>query len=101
MNTKVQLNLIPDSLQNNSLKMVVRVDRGPRVKIKEIAIEGNEIFSDLRLRKQLKNTKQKFTGRFWKKSKYIPADFSSDKEELINFFKEKGTRHVCRHTHNE
>ncbi|MGC6479273.1 MAG: BamA/OMP85 family outer membrane protein [Flavobacteriaceae bacterium] len=92
MNTKVQLNLIPDSLENNALKMVVRVDRGPRVKIKEIQIEGNEVFSDLRLRKQLKNTKQKFTGRFWKKSKYIPADFTTDKEGLIDFFKEKGYR---------
>ena len=30
--------------------------------------------------------------RFWKKSKYIPADFEEDKEALVDFFKEKGFR---------
>ena len=94
LNTKVILNTIPDdSLQGtNNLKMVVKVDRGERVKIEQINFEGNEVFGDAKLRKKLKNTKKKFPMRVWKKSKYIVKDYEEDKQSLIDFYKEKGYR---------
>lgn len=94
LNTKVVLNTIPDdSLQGtNNLKMVVKVDRGERVKIEQIDFEGNEVFGDAKLRKKLKNTKKKFPMRVWKKSKYIVKDYEEDKQSLIDFYKEKGYR---------
>ncbi|MEE3034728.1 MAG: outer membrane protein assembly factor BamA [Bacteroidota bacterium] len=92
LNTKVSLNTIPDSLENNTLKMVINIDKGERVKIKEINFEGNEIFSDKKLKSKLKNTKQKFLPRVWKKSKYIEKDYKEDKDGLLDFFKEKGYR---------
>jgi outer membrane protein insertion porin family len=92
LNTKVSLNTIPDTIGNNSLKMVVNVDRGDRIKIKSIKFSGNEVFKDFKLKMKFKNTKTKFPGRFWKKSKFIRDDFIEDKETLISFFKEKGYR---------
>ena len=94
LNTKVVLNTIPDdSLQGtNNLKMVVKVDRGERVKIEQIDFEGNEVFGDAKLRKKLKNTKKKLPMRVWKKSKYIVKDYEEDKQSLIDFYKEKGYR---------
>jgi len=94
LNTKVTLNTIPDTIGNNSLKMVVNIDKGDRIKIKSINFNGNEVFKDIKLKKKLKNTKTKFTGRFWKKSKFISDDFTEDKENLINYFKEKGYRNA-------
>ena len=38
--------------------MVVRVDRGERVKIKDIVFNGNEVFKDKKLASKLKNTKK-------------------------------------------
>ncbi len=90
--TKVNLNTIPDSIGNNSLKMVVNIDKGQRIKIKSINFSGNKIFKNYKLKKKFKNTKSKLTGRFWKKSKFIDTDFIEDKENLINFYKEKGYR---------
>ena len=72
--------------------MVVKVDRGERVKIEQIDFEGNEVFGDAKLRKKLKNTKKKFPMRVWKKSKYIVKDYEEDKQSLIDFYKEKGYR---------
>ena len=94
LNTKVTLNTIPDdSVQGtNNLKMVVKVDRGEPVKIKNINFTGNEVFSNNKLRKKLKKTKKKFPLRFWKKSKYIIKEFEGDKQNLIEFYKEKGYR---------
>ena len=89
---KVNLNTIPDTIGNNSLKMVVNIDKGQRIKIKSINFSGNKIFKNYKLKKKFKNTKSKLTGRFWKKSKFIDTDFIEDKENLINFYKEKGYR---------
>ena len=90
--TKVSINTIKDSIDKNTYKMVVNIDKGPRIKIKNISFNGNEIHSDNKLKRKLKNTKQKRSIRFWKKSKYIIKDFKEDKESLLDFYKEKGYR---------
>ena len=92
LNTKVNLITVQDSLQPNLVNLIVNINKGNRVKIKKIAFNGNEKFKDGKLAQQLKNTKQKAFYRFWKKSKYIPADFEEDKDALLDFFKEKGYR---------
>tara|TARA_B100001996_G_scaffold168129_1_gene128144 strand:- start:1207 stop:3786 length:2580 start_codon:yes stop_codon:yes gene_type:complete len=89
---KVSINTIKDTVDNNTYKMVVNIDKGPRIKIKTISFDGNEIYSINTLKRKLKNTKQKRSIRFWKKSKYIIKDFKDDKENVIDFYKEKGYR---------
>lgn len=92
LNTKVTLNTILDTVGKNTYKMVVNVDRGPRVKIDNINFEGNEIFKSSKLRSKLKNTKHKTSIRFWKKSKFVEKDFQEDLVGLVNFYKEEGYR---------
>ena len=92
LNTKVTLNTIPDSTNVNAFNIVVKIDRGNRVKIKDILFNGNEKFKGNKLASKLKNTKKRAFYRFWKSSKFIPDDFEEDKNGLIDFFKEKGYR---------
>ena len=92
INTKVSFNMIEDSLKSNTFKMLVNVDLGERVKIKEINFEGNKIFNDKKLRSKLKKTKKRFPLRFWKKSKLLEDEYAEDKQNLLDFFKEKGYR---------
>ena len=92
LNTKVTFNTIKDTINSNTFKMVVNVDKGERVKIREINFEGNEVFNDKKLRSKLKKTKQKFPLRFWRKSKFIEEDYDEGKQNLLDFYKEKGYR---------
>ena len=92
INTKVNFNMIEDSLKSNTFKMLVNVDLGERVKIKEINFQGNKIFNDKKLRSKLKKTKKRFPLRFWKKSKLLEDEYAEDKQNLLDFFKEKGYR---------
>ena len=92
LKTKVTLDTKPDTTGVNIVNMLVRIDKGEKVKIKNINIEGNDAVSDKKLKKALKNTKTKMLGRFWKKSKYIEADFEEDLENLITTYSEKGHR---------
>ena len=92
LKTKVSLDTKPDTSSVNTVNMLVHIDKGEKVKIKNISFGGNEAFSDKKLRKALKNTKKAAIGRFWKTSKYIEADFKEDLEKLIDVYSEKGHR---------
>ena len=92
LDTNVSLITSKDSIGENSFKMVVNVDKGSRIKIKEINFVGNEIFKSNKLRSKLKNTKHKTSKRIWKRSKFIEKNFKEDLSSLINFYKEEGYR---------
>ena len=92
LNTKVNIRNIEDSTQINTLNLLINIDKGERVKVSNINFIGNEKFKEKILVSKLKNVKEKKFYRFWKKSKYIPDEYIEDKENLIDFFKEKGFR---------
>lgn len=94
LNTKVNINTIPvvDSLDNARVNMVLTVDRGEKVKISKINFKGNTVLSDKKLRKAMKNTKQKNPISILKRSKYIEADFKEDINSVINKYKKNGYR---------
>ncbi|RZJ70091.1 MAG: outer membrane protein assembly factor BamA [Flavobacterium sp.] len=92
-NTKVAINVIPDS--TNTVKMVVNIDRGRKVKVKEIKFTGNTQLTSGKLRRSMKNTKVKgFLNplRILKSSKYIEEKYKEDLISVVNKYKEKGYR---------
>ena len=92
LNTKVSINTRPDSVGINNEKMLINIDLGDRVKINSINFEGNKIVKSSNLKKQMKKTKTKLPGRFWKKSKFIEEDYKNDLSAIVDYYKEKGYR---------
>ena len=91
-NTKVVITTIPDTTAGNEVKMLVNIDKGNKVKVSSIEVNGNEKLSDSRIRKAMKNTKTRFPLRFWKGSKYIKEKYAEDLENIVSVYKEKGYR---------
>ncbi len=92
LNAKVNILTKPDTTQTNSLKVLVDIDKGDKVKIGSIDFVGNEKLKDKKLRKAMSNTKKKMPLRFWKKSKFIEADYKEDLSAIVDSYKEKGYR---------
>ena len=92
LNTKVTINTKVDTTDANGVDMLIHIDKGPKIKIDQIAFVGNQQFTEAKLRKKLKKTKQIQFGRFWKRSKYVKKDYDEDLVNLIDFYKEKGYR---------
>lgn len=92
LNADVNIATSKDTTDTNTQYMVVNVNKGDKVKIRDIIFEGNEQLSDKKLRKALKSTKKKKFGRFWKKSKYIQEDYEEDLGLLVDKFAENGYR---------
>ncbi|QXP72738.1 outer membrane protein assembly factor BamA [Tenacibaculum sp. AHE15PA] len=92
LKTKVSLNTKKDTSDINTVSMDIFIDKGSRIKIKEINFIGNEAMSNSTLRGIMKNTKRKIFGRFWKSSKYILDDYKEDLENILEKYSENGYR---------
>ena len=92
LNAKVNIITVNDTSETNARSMIVNLDKGDKVKIKDIVFEGNERLPAKKLRKALKKTKKKKLGRFWKKSKFIKDDYENDLSLLVDKYAENGYR---------
>lgn len=90
-NNKVYINTVEDSIASE-VKMVINIDKGSKVKVSSITFSGNQEFSDKKLRKAFKNTKQKNPIRIFKASKYIKEKYEEDLTKVIDKYKENGFR---------
>ncbi|ARS36660.1 outer membrane protein assembly factor BamA [Pontibacter actiniarum] len=92
LNAKVNITQRPDSVLPNSVVLNIHVDKGDKVKVGDIEIVGNEAFSDKKLERQLKNTKEKRFYKIFSSSKFNRTKFEEDKESLLAFYNSQGYR---------
>ena len=92
LKTKVTVNTARDTSDINIVNMKVHIDKGDKIKIKNIRFEGNSALSDKKLRGAMSNTKRRFPGRFWKGSKYVEGEFEEDLESILDKYSRLGYR---------
>lgn len=81
---------VPGDKTKTNLK--INVDRGERVKIKNIEFTGNNELRDGQLRRKgMKNTKRKSINIF-KPSKFIPHKYKEDLKKVVDEYKSIGFR---------
>lgn len=78
--------------KRNEVHLIFEVNKGKKVKIGKINIEGNEFLSDSKVKKQMKDTKEKKWWRFWKSSRFQKADYEKDLELIIDKYNNEGYR---------
>jgi outer membrane protein insertion porin family len=91
-NISVQIKRNLDELMNDSEMFTIIVNKGKKVKIGELIVEGNTTLPMWKLRLAMKDTKQKAFWRFFKRSKFSVSAFDRDKLALISKFNAIGLR---------
>ncbi len=91
LNTEVNIVQKDDPDMPNNVILNIIVNKHEKVKIEKIQFVGNEFFDTKRLRRVMKNTKQKDLNIF-KGSKYIEEKFEEDRTSLVDFYNENGFR---------
>jgi outer membrane protein insertion porin family len=91
---RAKVNVIrkPDTLINNSEYFFIDVDKGNKVRIRDINFSGNESIKSGKLRRSMKDTKTKAIWRLFKNSKFNQTAFKRDKNNVINKYNEFGFR---------
>ena len=90
LNARVRIKSFPDERTTNAERLEFQIDRGKRVKIKDIIFEGNENVKDRVLRKKMKETARK--RRIFKKSKLVRDLYEEDKAKIEIYYNNIGFR---------
>lgn len=91
-NVEVRVMEVPDTNLQNVSNMVINIDKGHKVRIATIETEGDSAFTDKKVRKALKDTKQRRWYGLFKPSKFIRSKFEDDKKKLVTKYNEQGYR---------
>ena len=88
LKSKASISIKSDTLINNSKILKIDIDKGEKFKINEIIIEGNSSLSDEKIKRLMKETKERKWYRFYKRSKFQYSLFDQDKETIIGKYNE-------------
>jgi outer membrane protein insertion porin family len=94
LRTKVEIIEKEDTLVPNSVLLIINVNKGKKVKIQEIVFEGVNEFKEGKLRKAMKDTKQKGITRIFSSSKFIRSSYAKDKKAIISKYNTRGYRNA-------
>ena len=94
LKAEARIQQVVDTADQNKVKLTVRVDPGPRVRIKDIVFHGNDHVKSSRLRHALKNTKRKRWYNVFGSSKFKSSDFREDQQAILSAYNEKGFRNA-------
>jgi outer membrane protein insertion porin family len=92
LNATVNVKQEQDTSLPNSVILYINIEKNEKIKIEELNIVGNEKLEDGKIRRAMKNTKEKAWWRFYKASKFIESDFEEDKRNIIRKYNEEGFR---------
>ncbi|MFN8357158.1 MAG: outer membrane protein assembly factor BamA [Spirosomataceae bacterium] len=92
LNVKIKTIQLADSARGNNAALRFIINKGEKVKIHQIIINGRTEMEEGLVRRKMKGTKQMRFGRIFTPSKFIPKKFDEDKEKLIEFYNKKGYR---------
>jgi outer membrane protein insertion porin family len=82
-----------DDLRNR-VNLTFKIDPGERIKVRRIAFEGNEQFSDRKLRSEFGSIKQDRWWRIFRRHVYTEEDFDEGIDNLERFYRENGHRDI-------
>ncbi len=91
-NIKVNIVQKKDTTLANSIRLEIDVDKGKKVRIQEIEIDGNTAIADKKLKRKMKKTKEHVAWNILRSSKFIPNEFKNDKQSLIAYYNKEGYR---------
>jgi outer membrane protein insertion porin family len=81
-----QVEVVPRYIDDRNVVAEVRLEENAKVKIRSVTFEGNEVFRDAKLRKQMENNKR----RWYKRGKYKPDLLPQDIELIHEFYEDNG-----------
>ena len=84
----------PDSVLENAAGVNIDVDKGEKIKVGVIRVDGADALGEKAVKRRMKNVKERAWWRIFKPSKYLEQEFNADLESIVAFYREKGYRNA-------
>ena len=92
LKTKVTIDTKRDTAQPNTQDALIVIDKGSKIKIKNIRFHGNTAITDKKLKKTMKKTREKSIKQIFSPSKFVEDLYEEDLDNVVELFQEKGFR---------
>lgn len=92
LDAHVEVTQSPDTNAQNSVTLTFKIDKKKKVKIEKIIFDGNNNIEARKLKRYMKETKEKHWYNIFKSSKYIDENYEADKQKIIDKYNSKGYR---------
>jgi len=88
-NAKIDVSTRP---AGDNIDLIIQIDEGKKVRIRDIDFVGNDKFSDWTLQRRMKETKARTWYRFYVSGKFDEEKFEEDKQKVLEFYRNHGYR---------
>lgn len=92
--TDVEISEEITDTERNRITITFDIEPGDRIKVREINFEGNDEFSDRRLRKAFSTIKQDRWYRIFKRHVFTRDEYEEGIENVLQFYRDRGHRDV-------
>ena len=92
LNTTVEAEVIKDTVIKNAIRVNFAIDKGEKIRIKDINFIGNEHVTDFKIAKSMKKTKSNKFYNFFSSKKFNEKEWINDKKSAVSAFNEAGYR---------
>ena len=89
---EVTAETVKDSIIRNAIRVNFNIDKGEKIKIKDINFIGNDNVKDFKLARSMKKTKSNKIYNFFSSKKFNEEEYFNDKKNVISAFNEEGFR---------
>ena len=89
---EVTAETVKDSIIRNAIRVNFNIDKGQKIKIKDINFIGNDNVKDFKLARSMKKTKSNKIYNFFSSKKFNEEEYFNDKKNVISAFNEEGFR---------
>jgi outer membrane protein insertion porin family len=91
---EVNLNSEVDSIVKDAILLKIDVEKGEKVKIANIFVNGNSALEDKKVKKAMGETKEKRWYKIFTSSKFLENEYEADKRAVIEKYNSKGYRNA-------
>ena len=88
----VDVETVRDSVIRSAMRVNFHVNKGPKVRIKNINFIGNEHVKEMKLAKSMKETHSNKWYNFFKSKKFKEKEYENDRKTVLEAFNEVGYR---------
>lgn len=93
LNTTVSFEQHKDTTEANQVSLDIKIEKNKKIRIHDIIILGNtSVLSSAKIKRAMKNTKEKSLVSIFTPSKFIEKDYIDDKQKVISKYNSLGHR---------
>lgn len=89
---EINAEVTKDSIIRNAIRVNFDINKGEKIKVKEINFIGNTNVSEFKLARSMKKTKSNKLYNFFSSKKFNEEEYFNDKKNVISAFNEAGFR---------